>query len=370
MATPAPDALSPAAIAAANPNPLSTPVPSTSSPFVDAVVGGGNRRSGLSSWVSNLPVIRSLPSLDLPNPGKYEDYNRESRDITSGYDFFDGAKIDITRSLSEQFGVTHSFALGGSDNRGGGSYGFSTNVMSANKKNIIAGRFEGEGKVMARLISHALPNTTLSAQALITQQDNPQAQPSGITAEVEYRGASWVSSLKLERFSVLEASFMQSISRHAALGFSLVHIPYQGLSGFSWAARFIGSPIVKENIPVEPGQPQIKVPRWVATAALSPFTPFTAAFTWNTKTPVTFATDFSVVPKMEEPEHISMTSVWSAGAIWEHRTSRIKARVDSNAHIGAVVEEQLNQIMLMTFSGDLDHYNQKYRFGLGVTFQL
>lgn len=43
--------------------------------------------------------------------------------------------------------------------------------------------------------------------------------------------------------------------------------------------------------------------------------------------------------------------------------------MDSNARVGVFIEEAVSQNMSALLCGDLDHYQNKYKFGLGITIQ-
>ncbi|KAK9746149.1 translocase of outer mitochondrial membrane [Basidiobolus ranarum] len=51
-------------------------------------------------------------SLGLPNPGSYEALQREVKNTFLTNHVFDGARADLTKVLSQNFQVTHSFSLG------------------------------------------------------------------------------------------------------------------------------------------------------------------------------------------------------------------------------------------------------------------
>lgn len=56
-------------------------------------------------------------------------------------------------------------------------------------------------------------------------------------------------------------------------------------------------------------------------------------------------------------------------ALYSFVNGRIKARVDSHARVGVFIEEGVSQNMSAFICGDLDHLQNKYKFGFGITLQ-
>lgn len=60
-----------------------------------------------------LSFFRRLLQSNLPNPGKFEDVNAESRKIFQ-IDTFEGIKVEYQRGLNNNFGVSHVAHFGAS----------------------------------------------------------------------------------------------------------------------------------------------------------------------------------------------------------------------------------------------------------------
>lgn len=167
--------------------------------------------------------------------------------------------------------------------------------------------------------------------------------------------------MKLEAPNVVEVTLMQSILRHAALGMQLIHVPqpHVAITGISAVARLWGGTEILKPLT------QQRVPRWVFAANSGTMTPLHTTFTWHTPTKADFATELAIQPRQDG----SFESVWSAGALYEFNSGRIKARIDSNWRVGVFIEEGVSQNMRAYLCGDLDHYQNKYKFGFGITIQ-
>jgi hypothetical protein len=302
------------------------------------------------SWFSWLKL-----GLNLPNPGKYEEFAKEAAEICSQQEYFDGMKFDFARVLSDNFFVQHTLHMGSSEAEGGGTYSFSPSVSSKAKTTSLLGRFDGDGRVMGKLYHQLTPNSLFLAQAQVS------AEHSMVTVEGTYHGSDWVGSAKIESPSVVEVTMMQSILPATAVGMQLIHVPHpQGaITGLSAVAR-----IWSDTTFIKPLSQQ-KVPRWVFAANMGSLTPLHATFTWHTPYKADFATELLVHPRQDG----GLASTWCAGAQYEFNTGRIKARFDSNLRIGVFVEEAISPIMRAYLCGDLDHSNNKYKFGVGISIQ-
>jgi len=63
-------------------------------------------------------------------------------------------------------------------------------------------------------------------------------------------------------------------------------------------------------------------------------------------------------------------TLWSGGFEYSLRSSHLKAHLDSNLKVYAVLEEMLNQFTRIAVAAELDHKKKNYRFGLGVSMTV
>lgn len=174
---------------------------------------------------------------------------------------------------------------------------------------------------------------------------------SNLTVEAEYKGDDSHTQVKLENKGVLMLTYMQSLFQRVSAGAELVHIPTQGtllsLSG-RWTAPVLGT---EER------------PNWVSVLTFNTLGMLSASYSRRVGKKTDLSTEYSIA---QTPDG-SFQDMWAAGCQWTFRNSRIKARVDNQWHVGAVIEENITPYMRMIFAGDLDHKEQKFKFGLGFS---
>jgi len=153
---------------------------------------------------------------------------------------------------------------------------------------------------------------------------------------------------------VLMLAYMQSVSQQLACGTELVHIPTQGTL-MSISGRYTSSIRGPED-----------KPNWIGVATLNTLGMLTASYSRHVGKKTDLSTEYSVA---QTPDG-TFQDMWAAGCQWTFRTSRIKARVDNQLHVGAVVEENITPFMRLSFVGDLDHKEQKYKFGVGLSLYM
>ncbi|KAJ1673924.1 translocase of outer mitochondrial membrane, partial [Spiromyces aspiralis] len=96
------------------------------------------------SWYKTLSRYRE--ELSLPQPGSIEKINKEMKVTTLTNFFFEGGSASLTKMLSPNFQVMHTFQLGlpGSPS----SYNFAS--VYANEQGLMHGSMDNEGNLQAR----------------------------------------------------------------------------------------------------------------------------------------------------------------------------------------------------------------------------
>lgn len=61
---------------------------------------------------------------------------------------------------------------------------------------------------------------------------------------------------------------------------------------------------------------------------------------------------------------------FALGACWTFRQSRVKARADSSGKVFCLVEETVHPNMHASVSAELDHYEERYKIGIGMSVGL
>jgi len=282
----------------------------------------------------------------LPYPGKYEDKDKDAKDITGTNEFFEGMRFDCQRMMNNNFSVTHILSMGGSETNG--AYTFNTNY-GTNKGSAI-GRYDGEGRVIGRLQYSPYPHFTATAQSQVSLEP---AQ-SNLTVEADYKGEDSHTQVKLENKGVLVLTYMQSLLKSFAAGAELVHVPTQGTL-LNISGRYATPPA--------PGEEKHDS---IFVGTMSTMGAATLSYTRHIGRKTDFSTEYSLASTPDG----KYQDTWAAGAQWTFRNSRLKARVDSMQHVGVIVEENIHPSMRLTFSADLDHKEEKYKFGMGFSMVM
>jgi len=284
--------------------------------------------------------------LNLSYPGKFDDKDREAKEITGTTEFFEGMRIECQRYLSNNFSVAHLINMGGPE--ANGTYSFNTNY-STNTVSAV-GRYDGDGRVVGRMLYLPTPNITLTAQSQVSLEP---AQ-SILEADFEYKGKDSHSLVKLESKGIFTLSYMQSIAAGLAFGTELLHMPTQGTM-LTVGGRYISSTNIDDNKPTH-----------ISALSMTSAGMLTACHTRRFGKKTEYATEYQIAQTAEG----TWQDMWTAGCQWNFRASRLKARLDSLGRVGAMLEEHITPYMRMTFIGDLDHKEQKYKFGIGFSLVL
>jgi mitochondrial import receptor subunit TOM40 len=302
--------------------------------------------TGVPSEARPKSIFAAIKS-NLTYPGKYEDKDREAKEITGNNELFEGMRFDCQRMVSNNFSVTHILSMGGSE--GNGAYTFNTNY-GTNKVSAI-GRYDGEGRVIGRLQYSPYPYFTATAQSQVSLEP---AQ-SNLTVEADYKGEDSHTQVKLENKGVLVLTYMQSLSKRFAAGAELVHVPTQG-TFLSLSGRYTTPVAVEDEKPSS-----IFVGTFLSSVNTASF-----SYTRHIGKKTDLSTEYSIASTPDG----KFQDGWAAGAQWTFRSSRIKARVDHMHHVGVMVEENIAPFMRLSFAADLDHKEEKYKFGLGFSLIL
>jgi hypothetical protein len=165
-----------------------------------------------------------FPSLrnPLPNPGKFEDRNHESKS-THCEDFFDGLKFSLGRNFSH-FSVVHNLhfkpgSAGPQQAPMEHSYDLDLNFQTAG----IAGsewilgaltRTNKKGEVNAQIVAKPSDETTLSCNLSLPGN----AEGSGVRAGAQVDGKSFVITGHVGKPEQLELSLFQSVTEKLSVG--------------------------------------------------------------------------------------------------------------------------------------------------------
>ncbi|KAG0286371.1 translocase of outer mitochondrial membrane [Linnemannia gamsii] len=286
-------------------------------------------------------------SLNLPNPGTYEGVNREVKHTFLTNHVFDGARCDITKVLTPNFQVTHSFAMGAAASPS--TYNFGTAFIG--QQSFLSGNLDTDGNVQARA-NYAWSNTNVSkCQA---QFSNTPGH-SMLQMEQDYNGRDFNVNLKGVNPSVVDGtgifigSYLQSVSQHVALGAEAVYqvpTPGQQETTMSYVAKYTGRD-------------------YIATAQWQGFGAFSAAYYLRYSDKVDFGTEIQLLTAGGRREAVA-----TVGGKFEFRRSTFRGQVDTTGKVSAVLEEKIVPGFSFLVSGEMDHGKGQSRFGVGMMWEV
>ncbi|SCV72128.1 BQ2448_4822 [Microbotryum intermedium] len=345
-----------------------TSAPSFSAPFHLEPESPTSYASSLSSFFAPVGGLldrfnRARDALNLPDPGKAEDLAREVKNVHYANFAFDGARADLSKTLSQipAFQVTHSFTTGAQGQMGPSPGTYSFGAVYATNENLMQGSIDNEGSVNGRL------NHTWSPAALtklgINLQRSPTS-PSMFTIEHDHIGKDFTLGLKAYNPSPADltgtyiAQYLQSLTPHFALGVEALYqrpTPQIEEVALGYMAKLHD---VKKDLS---GQPLTG--SWIASAQLMSQGVLQATYWKKLAERVEAAVDLTVLPAVDPS---SRKAIATAGVKYDFRMSTFRGQVDSDGKVGALLEQRLSPLFAFLISGEMDHKTNKSKFGLGI----
>ncbi|KAF9127879.1 translocase of outer mitochondrial membrane [Mortierella sp. GBA39] len=272
--------------------------------------GGGLVDQVKEAWTN---VNRFRDGLNLPNPGTFEGASREVKNTFLTNHVFDGARCDITKVLTPNFQVTHSFAMGAAASPS--TYNFGTAFIG--QQSFLSGNLDTDGNVQARA-NYAWSNTNVSK---VQSQLSTTPGQSMVQVEQDYNGKDFNLNLKgvnpspTEGTGIFITSYLQSITPNLALGAEAVHqrpTPQDAETTYSYVAKYTGQD-------------------YIATATYQGFGALQASY---------------------------------------YLRSTFRGQVDTTGKVAAVLEEKIVPGFSFLVSGEMDHGKGQSRFGVGMMWEV
>ncbi|BGP16589.1 hypothetical protein JCM10213_000497 [Rhodosporidiobolus nylandii] len=305
-------------------------------------------------------------SLNLPEPGKHEDLGREVKLTHLTNYTFDGARADLSKTLSQlpAFQVTHSFAAGaqGGGMGGGinpGTYNFG--AVYATSKTFLQGMVDNEGAINGRCNYGWTPSDTtkLSMQLAASSQT-----PSMFAVEHDRVGKDYTLSLKTYNPSPADltgsyiAAYLQSITPNFAVGVETMYqrpSPEMEDCSVGYMAKWHD---VKKD---EMGQPLKD--SWIATAQIMSQGIWQATYWKKLAERVDAGVELVCIPALSPRDR---KAVATAGVKYDFRMSTYRGQVDSTGKVSMLLEQRLSPLFSVLFAGEIDHVKSTSKWGFGV----
>ncbi|KPV74985.1 uncharacterized protein RHOBADRAFT_53899 [Rhodotorula graminis WP1] len=348
-------------------------VPQFTAPFPGSVVPEPTYAGALPSWLAPVGSIldrfeAARERLNLPEPGKHEDLGREVKLTHLTNYTFDGARADLSKTLSQvpAFQVTHSFAMGGSAGPMGGinpgTYNFG--AVFATSKVFMQGMVDNEGSVTGRLNYGWSPRDTTKASVQLAAG---AAAPSMFSLEHDRVGKDYTLSLKSYNPSPADftgsyiAAYLQSLTPHFAVGVeTLYQRPTPDMEDCS-----VGY-IAKWHDVKKDEQGQAAKDSWIATAQIMSQGIWQATYWKKLAANIDAGVDLICVPALNPRER---KAVATAGVKYDFRQATFRGQADSTGKVSALLEQRLSPAFAFNVAGEIDHVKQTSKFGVGLSLE-
>ncbi|GAA6001545.1 TOM complex pore protein TOM40 [Rhodotorula paludigena] len=302
--------------------------------------------------------------LGLADPGKYEDLGREVKLTHLTNYTFDGARADLSKTLSQvpAFQVTHSFAAGGAAGPMGGvnpgTYNFG--AVYATSKTFMQGMVDNEGSVTGRFNYGWSPRDTTKMSVQLAAS---AAAPSMFSLEHDRVGKDYTASLKAYNPSPADltgsyiGAYLQSLTPHFAVGVEALYQRQGEVEDCS-----LGYIAKWHDVKKDESGAALK-DSWIATAQVMAQGMWQATY-WKKLAPsIDAGVDLLCVPALSPRDR---KAVATAGVKYDFRTATFRGQVDSTGKVSALLEQRLSPAFAFTVAGEIDHVKNTSKFGVGV----
>uniref|UniRef100_A0A7S0V429 Mitochondrial import receptor subunit TOM40 n=1 Tax=Polytomella parva TaxID=51329 RepID=A0A7S0V429_9CHLO len=280
--------------------------------------------------------------LELPQPVRYEDIQRESI-MALKPDLFEGMRFELNKPLNPNFFLSHSLFMGNAEMPTGGkqvvkapmgTYEFGANVIS--EKYMFLGRVGTDGRVSGRIKYDLNDNLSLKLQTQLSQQPD-QSQ---VMVDADVKGADWNGQVKLGNPGFLGVNYFQSVTPKLSVGGEFFWLQPNLKSGVGLAARH-----------VDAGN--------VATLQVATTGILSMQYTHRVTEKISLASDL-----MWHFGSREATATIGYDAIL--RQCRLRGKVDTNGVVSTYLEERFAPGINFVLSAELDHAKSNYKFGFGI----
>ncbi|KAH9811263.1 eukaryotic porin-domain-containing protein [Melampsora americana] len=318
-----------------------------------------NSFSPLNNFLNRISSWRD--SLNLPEPGTYEQVGREIKGVHLTNYIFDGARAELSKALSlnPAFNVTHSFNLGaqgGSAAMGGvnpGTYNFG--AMYATNKIFAQGSIDNDATLMGRL-NYRWP-TEQDISKLQIQWPTSSTSPSVTQLEHDRRGQDYSLSFKIynpnpiDKSGIFITQYLQSL--HSRLSFGIESVwqiqPPMEDASLSYLLKWTS--------------PQKD---WISTLNLSGQGILQATYWQKLSEKVEAGLDLVCLPHPSPSERKALTTF---GVRYDLRQATIRSQIDSHGKVSMLLEQRIAPTFTFSIAGELDHFKSQSKFGIGIQLE-
>ncbi|RIB06542.1 eukaryotic porin/Tom40 [Gigaspora rosea] len=298
----------------------------------------------LSSLLNGITEYKE--KLNLPNPGTFEGLHREVKATFLTNQLFDGGRADLTRVLSPNLQVTHSFTMGSA--LAPPMYNFGAAYIGT--KSFLHGTIDTDGTLSARMNYVWNAKNVTKIQAHITSVPGH----SMLQLEQDYQGSDYSINYKtinpspVENTGIYILSYIQSVTQKLALGVETVYqkpTPDSEECFKSLVAKYSGK-------------------NYIATLQWQEIGTIQASYFQKINEKVEFGTELQILVGKERRD-----ALCTVGGKFDFRTSTLRGQVDTSGRVCVVIEQKITPALSFLITGDIEHMKNTSRFGVGIQLE-
>ncbi|KAG5891690.1 hypothetical protein JTB14_021160 [Gonioctena quinquepunctata] len=285
----------------------------------------------------------------VENPGPLEDIHTRCKNVFPTC--FEGARVMLTRGLSNHFQISHTINMSTvtpSGYRFGATYVGTKQISPSEAYPILLGDVDPSGNLNATIIHQIQPKIQAKFGA---QVQNSKFQVGQLT--LNYRGSDYTASCTVANPDIINGSgvvvlhYLQAVTSRLALGSEIAYQKGPGIPGGEIALLSAAGKYTTENVQVS------------GTVGVSGVH---LCYYQKASKQLQIGVELEANHRMQE-------AVASIGYQVDLPKSEVvfKGHVDSNWSVGAVLEKKLSPLpFTLALSGLMNHNKNQFRLGVGI----
>ncbi|XP_022910965.1 mitochondrial import receptor subunit TOM40 homolog 1 [Onthophagus taurus] len=286
---------------------------------------------------------------EIENPGPLEDIHTKCKNVFPTC--FDGARVMLTRGLSNHFQISHTINMSTvtpSGYRFGATYVGTKQISPNEAYPILLGDIDPSGNLNATIIHQFKPSIQTKFGAQIQNSKFTVAQ---LTAN--YKGHDYTASVTVANPDIIGGSgvvvlhYLQAVTPRLALGSELAYQRGQAIPGGEIALLSAAAKYTTDTY------------QWSGTLGVSGVH---LCYYQKASKQLQLGVELEANHRMQE-------AVTMIGYQVDLPKSDVvfKGHVDSNWSVGAVLEKKLNPLpFTLALSGLMNHTKNQFRLGVGI----
>ncbi|XP_066148490.1 mitochondrial import receptor subunit TOM40 homolog 1 [Euwallacea fornicatus] len=295
------------------------------------------------------PEVKTSQEETIENPGPLEEIHTKCKNVYPTC--FEGARIMLSRGLSNHFQITHTINMSSvtpSGYRFGATYVGTQQISPSEAYPILLGDIDPSGNLNASIIHQFQPKINAKFGA---QVQNSKFQVAQLT--LNYKGSDYTASMTVANPDIINNSgvavlhYLQAVTPRLALGSELAYQRGPAVPGGEIALLSAAAKYTTENY-------QLSGTVGVSGVHL--------CYYQKASKQLQIGVEFEANNRIQE-------SVASIGYQVDLPKSEVafKGHIDSNWSVGAVLEKKLSPLpFTLAISGLMNHQKNNFRVGVGV----